>query len=98
MGESGMIDTTYRFPQFGIGNSVGELQGEMQRPPESLRKGRMCMLLDYPITDDAVLDKTALKFVEYLEPRKVEQYLFNDNFSVFVEDDDEDYDTSMEIE
>lgn len=84
-----MIDTTYRFPQFGIGDSVGEMQGELQRPPESLRKGRRCLLLDWPITDDAVLDTTLLKFVEYLEPRKVENYLFGDDFSLVMSDDEE---------
>jgi len=65
-----MIDTTYRFPQFGIGNSVGEEQGELQRPPESLRKGRKCMILDSPIDNDDVLDRTLGKFIHYLEDRK----------------------------
>lgn len=83
-----MIDTTYRFPQFGIGNSVGELQGELQHPPESLRKGRRCLILDYPITDDAVLDRTLGKFIEYLEPRKVENYLFGEEFSLVMEEGD----------
>jgi hypothetical protein len=81
------IDTTYRFPQFGIGNSVGEMQGEMQRPPESLRKGRKCELTDYPLTDDSIIDTTAGKFVTYLKPRKVEHFLFGEEFTLYMEDD-----------
>jgi hypothetical protein len=60
------IDTAYRFPQFGIGNSVGEMQGEMQVPPESLRIGKRCILTDTPISNEDVPDRTAGKFVHYL--------------------------------
>lgn len=67
-----MIDTTYRFPQFGIGTSVGD--GEQQHPTETDRVGRRCMLLDYPIDNDDVLDRTLGKFVHYLEERSIGNY------------------------
>jgi len=88
-----MMTDTPRYPNFSFGNTVGELSGEFQRPPESLRKGRKCMLLDSPMTDEAVLDKVVGQWVEYLEPRRMEHYLFDENFSVYLEDDEEDYET-----
>ena len=62
----------------------------MQRPPESLRKGRKCKLAPYPMTDDSHFDHTAELFVQYLEPRKVENYLFGEDFSLIFQEDEED--------
>ena len=61
------FDTTYRFPQFGIGNTVGEMQGHMQFPPEELRKGKRCVIVDTPISNEDVADLTLGKFIHYLE-------------------------------
>jgi hypothetical protein len=46
--------------------TVGEMQGEDQHPPESLRIGKECVLLDAPISDEDIFDTTAQKFVHYL--------------------------------
>ena len=54
--------------------TVGEMQGEDQHPPESLRIGKECVLLDpmvalftfVPHGDKDYFDETAQKFVHYL--------------------------------
>ena len=84
-----MSEQPFRYPSFSLGHTVGELQGEMQRPPESLRKGRKCTLSDYPLSDDSTIDVTAGVFVTYRETRRVENYLFGEDFSLIMEDDED---------
>ena len=64
-----MTEQPFRYPSFSLGHTVGELQGELQRPPESLRKGRRCVLTPTPLIDEAEYDEVAQMFVTYLEPR-----------------------------
>ena len=59
---------TPRYPNWGFGNTVGEMQGDSQRPPESARRGRRVQLLDAPPeTGEFRVDETVGKFVLYLE-------------------------------
>lgn len=71
-----------RYRTWHFGRTVGELSGELQHPPEALRRGRACILDVYPITEFALYDFTANLWVEYLESRKVPSgYVFGENFS-----------------
>lgn len=60
-------DKPFRYPSFSLGHTVGEMQGELQHPPESLRVGRRCVLLDGPLSNEDVPDPVAGKFVHYLD-------------------------------
>lgn len=75
---TGGREDTPRYPSISFGHTVGEFGGEYQKPPETLRKGRKCLLTPYRIYDDSEWDEVALVFVTYLEPRAVPEEWIED--------------------
>ncbi len=58
-----------RMVSWPFGQTVGEMQGESQHPPESLRVGRKCTLAPYQIHDGGQYDEVAQVYVHYWNER-----------------------------